>query len=504
MWVRKGILALLAAACLGASSPIGVEYGHSGITGDDESAAMLARSGIGTVKFADVFWSDVQPWDFASWCSIWPFSLISTCSYQWSALDADMQTWQRAGFTDIHMVLRAKHPNFTTRTVTPPPAFGIYVNLASNPPKADRWDDYGRFVAAVAERYDGDGVNDMPGLKTPVHAYEIESEQQTGQWWGGTVAEHLQLTRTARASILAADPRARIILGGVNFGNNLDDNPTLDQWLARLAGLPSPWNTIILNAVDFAEAELAASAADAYDIVEIHALSNWTGVAPAVQLLRNVMLANGFSKEIWIGDAASSPDLLFNANIGTIPYLPKDDLARRASILLNPSTSNTYLTTVAWIRAEQSILTARKVAAAFGAGARRINFCSPVDWPTISSLPFNGLLESSSGPDRPVLATLRLLAAATLSCSDSTKVPADGDVPSATFVQANPAVYVFETRCGGRFVLAWSDSGAVRVQPPIPITSAVQVPTVMGQSSGTPVPIVDGGFQVDRVPVLAR
>lgn len=66
---------------------------------------------------------------------MWPFSTWATCNYQWAALDADVKAWQAAGFDDIHMVIRCKHPSFTAKTVPVDAAFSAYGNGASTPPK---------------------------------------------------------------------------------------------------------------------------------------------------------------------------------------------------------------------------------------------------------------------------------------------------------------------------------------------------------------------------------
>lgn len=504
MLMRRRMAGLVLAALLCAGwGPVGVEYGHSGIVGDDESAAVLAAAtGSTTVKFTDVFWHDIQPWDFATWCSIWPFSAWSNCNYQWAELDADVRTWQAAGFDDIHMVLRSKHPAFTARTVPVEPAFSLYANLASAPPKPDRWDDYGAFVGAVAERYDGDGKSDMPGLRWPIHGYEPESEQQITMWWAGTVDEHLRLARAARAAILRADPLGFTILGGVNFSNNLDDSPTEEAWRARVNGLPQPWRTIVADGIVFAEKELQAP--DVFDKVDLHALSNDVGARAGVAFLRDKMLANGYFRDIWVGDATTAPEMLYNQKIGAVPYLPKGELAQKAAILFNPS-APAYAATVAWLRAEQASLTARKFAMALASGAKRINFASPIDWPTISSLPFNGILESD-GRSRPVAATLNLLVAASSACAATGDLPPADDVPALTwsFESGTARGFAFANRCGGRFAIGWSTTGTSSMPLPWAPVAATRIPTSGADGLGVPVPFAATAITLSATPVILR
>jgi hypothetical protein len=39
---------------------------------------------------------------------------------------------------------------------------------------------YQAFVRATIERYDGDGLSDMPGLVTPIRYWQVDNEPNTG------------------------------------------------------------------------------------------------------------------------------------------------------------------------------------------------------------------------------------------------------------------------------------------------------------------------------------
>lgn len=69
---------------------------------------------------------------------------------------------------------------------------------------------YTRFVEAVVERYDGDGVDDMPGLGRGIKYWQVDNEPPHGQ---SGYAELLALTYDA---IKHADPEAKVIIGGVS------------------------------------------------------------------------------------------------------------------------------------------------------------------------------------------------------------------------------------------------------------------------------------------------
>jgi len=61
-----------------------------------------------------------------------------------------------------------------------------------------------RFIAKMVERYDGDGIDDMPGLLYPIKYYEIGNEPE-GQTFGdspGTYNDFMQTVKAARQKCL--------------------------------------------------------------------------------------------------------------------------------------------------------------------------------------------------------------------------------------------------------------------------------------------------------------
>ncbi|CAK8724044.1 Glycosyl hydrolase catalytic core [Candidatus Electrothrix aarhusensis] len=68
---------------------------------------------------------------------------------------------------------------------------------------------YKKFVRALVERYDGDGISDMPGLHAPIKYWQVDNEPPHGL---NDYAAFLQMTYKA---IKQADPEAKVLIGGV-------------------------------------------------------------------------------------------------------------------------------------------------------------------------------------------------------------------------------------------------------------------------------------------------
>lgn len=87
-------------------------------------------------------------------------------------------------------------------------------------------DGYPDWVTRVVERYDGDGVDDMPGLTSGLNHWEIDNEpdlKNSNVARGSTVdpetfctpPEYLAVVRDTAAAIRAANPQAVVLSGGL-------------------------------------------------------------------------------------------------------------------------------------------------------------------------------------------------------------------------------------------------------------------------------------------------
>jgi len=82
---------------------------------------------------------------------------------------------------------------------------------------------YQAFVRATVERYDGDGIDDMPGLTVPIRYWQVDNEPGFGDSVGRSDFAQLQaLTYTA---IKDACPNCRVLIGGATgFPADFVDN----------------------------------------------------------------------------------------------------------------------------------------------------------------------------------------------------------------------------------------------------------------------------------------
>ncbi len=152
MFAARVISASLLFASLAIAQPakkpilIGVEYAYPG------GAQTFAKLGVPLAKLYpdSITWGEMQP--------------APALPIDFSRMDRFVSEYQNAGFTELVLVLKP-----TSRWASK----NVLFNLAQRPQFLDL---YEAWVRSVVERYDGDGKDDMPGLKHPVRFFEVGSE----------------------------------------------------------------------------------------------------------------------------------------------------------------------------------------------------------------------------------------------------------------------------------------------------------------------------------------
>ncbi len=176
-----------------------------------------------------------------------------------------------------------------------PPGIGILANIAPENPGHPEGrtvpgtylpvDEaaYRAFVRATVERYDGDGVDDMPGLANPIHHWQVGNEPRS------ELAGFADLQRMTYEEIKAACPQCTVLMGGV-------------------AGFPGGYVAGFDRVYGPILSELAGASVDVFDFhwygdaFGDYLLRDATTGEDVLEHLRAALSANGFSPDlpIWI------------------------------------------------------------------------------------------------------------------------------------------------------------------------------------------------------------
>jgi hypothetical protein len=345
----------------------GLDYARpDGWEGIPDPAALYSETGANWVKIAGIPWSMIQPKENGP--------------YQWGVLDNLVRSYQQYDF-DILAVLVCDSP-WATEMSHPNVKLGGRV---SSPPKDGYWRYYARWVAALVERYDADGINDMPGLRKPFSTFEIESEAQSEIYWKvpkdkNRVLEYAKLLKIAYDAAHQANPDALVILSGFNLGDYFDDGvPKTDQELIRyvqkayhdrpgmkvLAGMSLPFIKGSLKLHNW------------FDAVEFHYNHDYRAAYATTQWIRGTMAEYGYSKPIWAGDCLIANAIVIDSK-NHIEPLP---LGNRMFQALEDKGSDFHRKAWTWHMEEQASNLVKKILVAMDTGLKGIMAANEADWP---------------------------------------------------------------------------------------------------------------------------
>ena len=397
-------------------------YGY----GIPEPGCISVMSALGTsgVKFSASagFWARIEPEP----------PVDGKHSYDWSHIDNYVSAF-RSVDEDIYFIVKsmsnwACNDEIASRIKLSGDFRSYFKNARSRdwPPADKHLPDFDRFVRSLVERYDGDGNDDMPGLGKPIKIWGVGAEVQHKGRWIGTQKEYAQVLRTAAGAIRTADPRATVVLAGLNTGECLKPDGTYDTTRFECRQCKKRGGGISRKNIDFIRRNLKLHAH--FDVVDFHANHSWEGIPDTVGFLKNEMERNGYRKPIWAGDMLSAPKVehVYENSAEILAKLKRGD----------QETAN-------WLHEEQARLSTKKIVTALAYGVERVFLELVKDrkkgrHPTSA---FLGLLNDDLSP-RPIYHAYRLIIEKLSGFSSVERLKTGGGVSAFRFTVNDAIVYV--------------------------------------------------------------
>ncbi|MBU7016458.1 MAG: hypothetical protein HXS44_03040 [Theionarchaea archaeon] len=142
-------------------------------------------------------------------------------------------------------------------------------------------ESYIQFVKAVIERYDGDGIEDMPDLLNPILYWQVENEPDFhGDWQG-----YAHIQEITYKAIKEACPHCKVVMGGMSGGGI----PTFDMYYKNV---------------------LTLLKGEYIDIFDFHwygnAYGDYRGAKDVYATIRETLDDNGYQEtDIWITETGT-------------------------------------------------------------------------------------------------------------------------------------------------------------------------------------------------------
>ena len=168
------------------------------------------KGDIHDVKSAGLKWVITYPGPV-----IWGNIERKRSSYNWQEVDHYVIECQNSNLYPIIIIWPyAKWDQAEKSTYK---VFSSYEELGNYRTKPRDITSYQIFIRKLVDRYNGDGIEDMPNLKYPIKYWQILSyPSSSGQPYSsfeGTVADYIELLKITYPAIKSADPSSRVILG---------------------------------------------------------------------------------------------------------------------------------------------------------------------------------------------------------------------------------------------------------------------------------------------------
>jgi hypothetical protein len=377
-----------------------------------------AEPGLGAMLgAAGVTWARI-PDDVFTWGEVEPFPPDEGVhGYDWSCADGVIAGYQQAGIVELQAALSPRSAWGSTDvddSGADPPADGDVM------PRPEVLDDYRAFARAAVERYDGDGVDDMPGLVTPLRHW-IVGREWSALWPSDDHGDYLTLAQATAEEARAAYPDVRLgtvplLLWEVFEGNE----PCGADIEARLTGEP-----LAHNSVEGVYAILDRP--DIFDFVSVHSRGDYTELSPTLGWLRGEMASRSYDHPIWIVGAPSIGPLAAGEDFPALYPVESEQQAdlRDALTALASLDEPAAGQTRDWLAAQAATGVVHKAVTALGEGAVGVQLATTVD-----TLP-------AEDPGARLAAIEREGAAAALGLLDATR--ADDACGSWTAAALRPA-----------------------------------------------------------------
>ncbi|MFH1784979.1 MAG: hypothetical protein ABH842_00990 [Candidatus Micrarchaeota archaeon] len=287
--------------------------------------SIISKDETSYVKDLGMSWASLQP--HAIWFQIEKEPGV----YDWSKLDEEVK-WLQEIDADITIVHSYLYNSFDpavraqvagkileimqergsgnigdafiafNREYNGPETYGLTIDPLD--PNDEKMPYLVNFVNACAERYDGDGIDDMPGLKYSVRVHHIVEE-----WHAEDPDEYLAFLKKLSPSIKQANPDAKIMIPGLympNFGRlyayseGYIDDPDAGVWKGIKFTRGQLNNSTALQNGKESWEKILRDGKDYFDIVDLHLyVEKETFMEGEIEYVKDTMKKYGYEKPIW-------------------------------------------------------------------------------------------------------------------------------------------------------------------------------------------------------------
>jgi hypothetical protein len=157
-------------------------------------------------------------------------------------------------------------------------------------------------LTTVVEAFDGDGFKDAPGLKKGIKFWQVENEWD---WrWKDTPESFVAFLKIAHETIKAADPGAKVVLGGISklapdafHAGLLGDSYEIDGKIITPASLEKQPGFLEEHRL---RTYVLEQGHPYFDVISFHQYGRYRAIEKEVEYLRGIMHKHNYDKPLWM------------------------------------------------------------------------------------------------------------------------------------------------------------------------------------------------------------
>jgi hypothetical protein len=162
-----------------------------------------------------IFWQRPHPGPF-----IWGEIETSPGIFNWERCDKEVENSQRYGVNIVATIWPfADWDQSTCHSKISDSGSLIFNELGRYRQKPCDMNAYENFITKLVERYDADGIDDMPGLLVPIKYWEVSNEPSMQEDWlvffVGPAVDYFDILNSTYNSIKNADESSMVLKGGM-------------------------------------------------------------------------------------------------------------------------------------------------------------------------------------------------------------------------------------------------------------------------------------------------
>src|SRR3990172_1666015 len=166
---------------------------------------------------------------------IWDIVEPQKGRFDWTGYDAIVKSAEKDGINLLAVI--APIAQWDQQNYYAPGAYTPRTEAEIGRKKPYDMKAYRAFVKKLVDRYNNDGIEDMPGLRHGIKYWEVMNEVEEPRFFDGTVMDYAEILKTTFSAIKESDKGAHVLLAGIMDQIEKKANENYHSWFDNILAI---------------------------------------------------------------------------------------------------------------------------------------------------------------------------------------------------------------------------------------------------------------------------